>query len=314
MINIKLFFNSLILTLLHLKKDTISTITDKDKFLQQNEHLELGLINCLRVDRHTPHGIFLMAKDGNDVLLPQAYVKDEMVEDSLLEVFLYTDSEDRLIATTLKPKAMLDEFAFFEVVDTAKFGAFVDWGLLKDLLVPKMLQKEPFKVGDKRFLRVVYDEMTHRLVGTEKYSKYLDKKPKGLKLHQKVKILIVSQTPLGFNSIVEDRYEGLIFHNEIFEKVEIGDLKSAYIKNIRRDGGIDLSLRKIGAKKSSSASDKVFELLEQNGGIMPYNYKSDAELIKEAFSMSKKEFKRSLTTLVDANKIEVKDTGIYIKR
>ena len=281
--------------------------------MEQNEYLELGLINCLRIDRHTPHGIFLMSKDDSDVLLPQAYVTDDMLEDNLLEVFLYTDSEDRLIATTLKPKAMLDEYALFEVVDTAKFGAFMGWGLLKDLMVPRVFQKEPFKVGDKKFLKVVYDEMTHRLVGTEKFSKYLDKKPKGLRLHQEVKVLVFSRTPMGFKCIVDDKYEGLIFHNEIFETVEIGDIKPAYIKNIRKDGGIDLSLRKIGTKTSSSASDKIFELLQANNGIMPYNYKSDAELIKEAFGMSKKEFKRSLTTLQEANKIEVKDTGIYIK-
>ncbi|MBU0721760.1 DNA-binding protein [bacterium] len=281
--------------------------------MQQNEHLELGLINCLRVDRHTPHGIFLTALDGKDVLLPQAYVKDSMTDASLIEVFLYTDSEDRLIATTLVPHAKLDEFAFFEVVDTTKFGAFMDWGLMKDLFVPRVFQKEPFKVGDKKFLRVVYDEMTHRLVGTEKFSKYLDKKPRGLKNHQEVKALIIDKTPLGFKCIVEDRYEGLMFHNEIFENIELGDIKKAYIKNIRKDGGIDLSLRKIGAKTSESSTERVLELLQQNNGIMPYNYKSDAELIKDVFGLSKKDFKRSLTSLQDEGKIEVKDTGIYIK-
>lgn len=281
--------------------------------MQQNEYLELGRINCLRVDRDTPHGIFLMSKNEKDVLLPKAYVTDEMVVDSLVEVFLYTDSEDRLIATTLKPKAMLDEFGFFEVVDNADFGAFVDWGLPKDLLVPKFFQKEPFKVGEKKFLRVVYDEKTHRLVGTQKLSKYLEKTPRALKKFQEVKILVIMKTPLGFKCIINDTFEGLIFHNEIFEKVEIGDVKSAYIKNIRRDGGIDLSLRKIGAKSSSSSTDKILEMLKQNGGIMPYNSKSDPELIKEVFAMSKKDFKRSLTTLRETDKIEVKDTGIYLK-
>ena len=148
--------------------------------MKQNEHLILGEINTLRVDRHTPHGLFLESLDEKDVLLPQAYVNDTMHDDMLLTVFLYTDSEDRLVATTLKPKAMLNQYALFEVVDTAKFGAFVDWGLPKDLFVPNMFQKEPFKVGDKRFLRVIYDEKTHRLVGTEKLGNFFDKKPKGL--------------------------------------------------------------------------------------------------------------------------------------
>ncbi len=281
--------------------------------MQQNEYLELGLLNTLRVDRHTPHGIFLMALDGNDVLLPQAYVKDEMVEDSLLEVFLYTDSEDRLIATTLKPTAMLDEFALFEVVDVAPFGAFMNWGLSKDLLVPNMFQKEPFQVGDKRFLRVVYDERTHRLVGTEKLGDFFERRVKGLKVGGEVNILIISKTPLGYKCIVEDKYEGLIYHNEIFENINLGNKKTAYIKTIRKDGNIDLSLRKAGSKKSGASHEKVLTLLKENNGIMPYNYKSDAELIKDVFGLSKKDFKRSLTKLVDNGSIEVKDSGIYIK-
>ena len=281
--------------------------------MEQNEYLELGLINCLRVDRHTDPGIYLMAKDGNDVLLPQAYVKETMLEDDLLEVFLYTDSEDRLIATTLKPKAMLDEFALLEVVDVAPFGAFMNWGLLKDLMVPNMFQKEPFKIGDKRFVRVVYDERTHRLVGTEKLGDFFERKIKGIKPAQEVNILIIAKTPLGYKCIVEDKYEGLIYHNEIFENIKLGDKKIAFVKSIRKDGNIDLNLRKPGSKKSGGSADKVLELLKQNNGIMPYNYKSDAELIKDIFGLSKKDFKRSLTTLVDANKIDVKDTGIYIK-
>ncbi len=278
-----------------------------------NHFLELGLINTLRVDRLTPHGVFLMAEDGNDVLLPQAYVTDEMIEDTLIDVFLYTDSEDRLIATTLKPHAKLDEFGLFKVVDTAPFGAFVDWGLSKDLLVPNMLQKTPFKVGENRFLKVIYDERTHRLVGSEKLGDFFQRKVKGLKPQQEVEILIISKTPLGYKCIVEKKYEGLIYHNEIFENIALGDKKRAFIKTIRKDGNIDLSLRKTGSKKDTNSSDKVLALLKQNKGIMPYNYKSDAELIKDVFSMSKKEFKRSLTALQDSGKIEVKDSGIYLR-
>ena len=278
-----------------------------------NKHLELGVLNILRVDRDTPHGVFLMAEDGKDVLLPKAYVTDDMIEDFLVEVFLYTDSEDRLVATTLKPKAMLDEFALFEVVDTASFGAFVDWGLTKDLLVPNMLQKQPFKVGDTRFLKVIYDERTHRLVGSEKLGDFFQKRVKDLSPQQEVKILVIAKTPLGYKCIVEDKYEGLIYHNEIFENINIGESKKAYIKNIRKDGNIDLSLRKAGSKKNGDLASNILNLLKENNGILPYNYKSDAELIKNTFSMSKKEFKRNLTKLQEEDKIEVKDTGIYLK-
>jgi len=276
-------------------------------------YLELGKINTLRVDRETPHGVFIMAEEGNDVLLPQAYTTEDMIENAIVDVFLYTDSEDRLIATTLQPKAMLDEFALLEVVDTAPFGAFMDWGLPKDLLVPTQLQKSPFQLGEKRFIRVVYDERTHRLVGSEKLGDFFERRVKDLSPNQEVNILIITKTPLGFKCIVNDKYEGLIYHNEIFENIALGDKRSAYIKTIRKDGNIDLTLRKPGSKNSAQSGDKVLDLLKQNKGIMPYNYKSDATLIKDVFSMSKKEFKRSLTKLQDSGKIEVKDTGIYLK-
>jgi len=280
---------------------------------KQSYFLELGLMNTLVIDRLTTPGAYLMAQDGNDVLLPGQYLTQEMKEGMLLDVFLYTDSEDRLVATTLKPVAMLNEFALFDVIDVAPFGAFMNWGLSKDLLVPNMFQKTPFKLGEKRFLRVIYDERTHRLVGTEKLGDFFDRNVKGLAPNKEANIIIISKTPLGFKCIVNDKYEGLIYHNEIFEEIKLGDTRTAYVKTVRKDGNIDLTLRKPGQKKKGEAGNKVLELLKANKGIMPYNYKSDAELIKSVFGMSKKEFKSNLTQLQDAGKIEVKDTGIYLK-
>jgi predicted RNA-binding protein (virulence factor B family) len=281
--------------------------------MQQSPHLELGVINTLRVDRDTAPGLYLMAEDLKDVLLPGSYVTQDMIEDSLVDVFLYTDSEDRLVATTLKPYAMLNEFALLEVVDVAPFGAFVDWGLTKDLLVPNMLQKTPFVVGEKRFIKVVYDEKTHRLVGTEKLGDFFQRRVKNLSVNKEVNILIIAKTPLGYKCIVDDKYEGLIYHSDIFENISLGDKKTAYVKTIRKDGNIDLTLRKAGSKNSNDSADKVLSLLEANKGVMPYNYKSDAQLIKNIFGLSKKDFKRSLTKLQDLGKIEVKETGIYLK-
>ena len=280
---------------------------------QLSKHLTLGEMNTLRVDRDTAPGLYLMAEDEQDVLLPGQYVTEDMVEDTLVEVFLYTDSEDRLVATTRKPHAMLDGFALLKVIDVAPFGAFMDWGLTKDLLVPNMFQKTPFVEGEKRFIKVVYDERTHRLVGTEKLGDFFERRIKGLTVNKEANILIIAKTPLGFKCIVNEKYEGLIYHNDIFEKIELGDERIAYVKTIRKDGNIDLTLRKPGSKKSGDSADKVFTILEQNNGIMPYNYKSDAQLIKDIFGLSKKDFKRSLTKLQDSGKIEVKDTGIYIK-
>ncbi|MDX1294616.1 MAG: S1-like domain-containing RNA-binding protein [Sulfurimonadaceae bacterium] len=281
--------------------------------MQINQHLELGKINRLRVDRITEPGIFLMAEDEKDVLLPNQYVTDAMKENDVVEAFLYTDSEDRLVASTVYPTAMLDEYGFFEVVDITKFGAFVDWGLPKDLFVPRNAQKTPFKVGDKRILHVSYDEQSHRLIGEEKLSKYLTHKVTDLRKNSEVDLLVMAKTPMGYKVIVDHKYEGMIFTNEIFEKVSVGDSKKGYVKNIRPDGNLDISLQPIGGAKTDAASDKVMNLLEANNGMLPYNYKSDAELIKNTFGLSKKNFKRALTQLQDAGKIEVKENGIFKK-
>jgi predicted RNA-binding protein (virulence factor B family) len=280
--------------------------------LSINQHIEIGRINTLRIDRFVVPGLFLMAEDEEDLLLPNQYVTDDMVLDQELDVFVYTDSEDRLVATTDKPKAMIDEFGFFEVVDVARFGAFVDWGLPKDLLVPKNRQRTPFKIGEKRFLRIVKDDRSERLIGVEKISKYLDTAPKGYHTNKEVKLLVIAKTPLGFKVIVDNRYEGMMFANEVFENVEIGEHKKGFVKQVRKDGHFDISLQPIGELKKDAASEKVMALLVENRGILPYNYKSDPELIKKTFGLSKKNFKRALTQLQDEKKIEVKETGIYL--
>ena len=278
------------------------------------EAMKLGKMNRLKVNRKSDFGLFLSDERGSEVLLPNAYVTPTMKEGDEIDVFLYHDSEDRLTATTQRPKAMLDEFGFFEVVDTARFGAFVDWGLPKDLLVPSKMQKEPFKVGEKHFLRVIYDEKTHRLVATQKFSKYLDHNPKGLTTNQKVKALLIKQTDLGFKCIVDDRYEGLLFHNEIFEPLEVGMTKKVYIKKRRPDGNLDLSLKKMGAKGAKESQYKILDLLKKHKGRLPFTSKSTPESITEFFGMSKKEFKRALVLLQEKGEIEVNENGIRSRR
>lgn len=282
--------------------------------MQINEHLELGKINYLIIDRVTTPGLFLRALDDKDVLLPNQYVTDNMKPGNEIEVFLYTDSEDRIVATTLTPNAMLNQFGFFEVVDTTKFGAFVDWGLPKDLFVPRSAQKIQFNIGDKRILYVTYDEQTHRLIGEEKITRHLSHQVSGLHTNSEVDLFVIARTPMGFKVIVDHQYEGMLFHNELFEEVKTGDRKKGYVKNIRGDGNLDVSLQPIGAKKNDAASEKVIKLLVENNGILPYNYKSDSQLIKNSFGLSKKNFKRALTQLQNDGKIEVKETGIYLKR
>jgi len=278
-----------------------------------NEHLILGKVNTLRIDRLTDPGIFLMAEDENDVLLPNQYCTDSMQVEDEIDVFVYNDSEDRIVATTETPLATLNEYGFFRVVDVTNFGAFVNWGLQKDLFVPKTHQKSDFIPGEQRILYVNYDEQTHRLIGSERLTQHLRFHKKVLKPNNEVSILVMAKTPMGFKCIVNNIYEGMIFHNEIFEDVQTGDVKKAYLKVARPDGKLDLSLQRIGDKSSDVGQEKIIKMLKANSGKLPYNYKSDAEDIKNIFGLSKKAYKRTLTALIEAEKIEVKDTGIYLK-
>ena len=282
--------------------------------MTQTPILQLGKYNNLKINRKSDFGFFLQDERGSEVLLPNAYVTESMKLGDLVTVFLYHDSEDRLAATTQKPLAILDEFGFFEVVDTTPFGAFVEWGLPKHLLVPLKMQKEPFKVGEKRFLRIIYHEKTHRLVATEKFAKYLEANPQGLKPNQELKALLIKQTDLGWKCIVDDKYEGLLYHNEIFENLRLGDIKTVYLKKRRHDGKLDLSLKKLGSKGAKSSQEKVLDLLKKHKGKLPFNSKSDATAIADFFGMSKKEFKRTLVILQEKGLIEVKESGIVARR
>lgn len=276
-----------------------------------NETLKIGEINLLIIDRDTTPGLFLKTMDDSDVLLPNQYVTDSMHIGDTLEVFVYTDSEDRPVATTAKPKAILGEIAFLEVVDTSAIGAFVNWGLPKDLFVPRALQKRPFTIGEKRIIRIVLDERTNRLVGTEKISSTLISAPKTFYTNTPVAFMIIAKTPLGYKAIVDNSYEGMLYSNEIFETLRVGDVKNGFVKQRREDGKLDLSLQMIGKAKAGNAAAKIYDMLQQNGGMLPYNYKSDAELIQKAFGLSKKNFKAALTELSEGGKITIKENGIY---
>ena len=272
-----------------------------------DDKIKQGVVNTLKVNRVSEPGIYLISGDETEVLLPNAYVKKDMAIDSLLDVFIYTDSEDRLVATTLKPYLYLNEFANLKIVDSAKFGYFVDIGLPKDLLVPKNRQKGTYNIGSYKVLQMQFDERTSRLIASEKY--ILEEEPKNLKQGDEVEIILYSKTPLGFKVIVNNLFEGMIFHSEILENLKIGDKKRAYIKNLREDKKLDISLQKIGEKVDSN---KVLEILKANGGVLNFTYKSDAEDIKNIFAMSKKAFKATLTKLIDEKKINLENDRICL--
>ncbi|MDP3465649.1 MAG: S1-like domain-containing RNA-binding protein [Sulfuricurvum sp.] len=276
-----------------------------------NETLKIGEINILTIDRDTTPGLFLRALDESDVLLPNQYVTDKMHIGDTIDVFVYTDSEDRPVASTVLPKAMVNQLAFVEVVDTTPIGAFVNWGLPKDLFIPRVMQKTPFSVGEKRIVRVILDEQTNRLVGTEKISAALIDAPRTFYPNTPVNFMIIAKTPMGYKAIVDDRYEGMIYTNEMYEPIRSGQIINGFVKLRRDDGKLDLSLQKVGKEKSNDAGEKILQMLQKNKGMLPYNYKSDAELIQKAFGLSKKNFKAALTKLSDAGKITIKENGIY---
>lgn len=279
-----------------------------------NLTIAIGEVNTLRVERDTDYGLYLRAENFEEVLLPNIYVMEaDMPIGAEIEVFIYTDSEDRPVATTKHPYAKLGEFGYFTVVDYQRFGAFVNWGLPKDLFVPLSQQKCHFHIGAKYILRVCLDEETGRLYGTHKIGKWLSKETKDLEVNQKVNVLVLSKTPLGYKVIIENLYEGMLFENEIFEVLKVGDRKEAYIKQVRKDGKIDLVLQPIGKKVSADVHEtKVLEILKEKSGFIALNSKSDASEIMKVFGLSKKSFKRTITSLLEKKNIELFEAGIRL--
>ncbi len=276
-----------------------------------NKNIEVGCINTLRINREEPQGFYLGAKDEEEILLPNAYKNIKTTIGDEIDVFVYHDSEDRLTATTQMPYAKLNEFALLEVVDVAPFGAFLEWGLTKHLMVPKKFQKTPFKVGQKRVIKVVKDLQTDRLIGVEKFGKFLSHKRPFYNQNDKVKLFVVARTPLGFKVIVDNKHEGMLFENEVFEKLNVGDEKEGFIKQIRKDLKIDVSLQPIGKKiKDESAEEKILQVLRENNYTLNCNYKSDPETIQNLFGLSKKVYKRALTSLQEKKAIKIEDEGI----
>jgi hypothetical protein len=273
------------------------------------EYLKLGSLNRLKISKKTPQGLYLSALDGDSVLLPNRYVTDNMNIGDEIEVFIYNDSEDRYVATTDKPRYEYEEFGVFRVVDVTKFGVFVDWGMPKDLFMPLANMKKDLNKGDSVIGKIVYDEKTDRLLLDSKLSRHI-KKAKNYDVNDEVKIIVIAKTPLGYKCIVDDMYEGMLFDNEIFEDVRVAQKKKAFVKNVREDGKLDLSLQKIGSR--DDVKDKVYDTLKE-WGEMKITTKSDPEEIKKYFKVSKKAFKSAVNELIKEDKIIQEDDIIKIK-
>ncbi len=282
---------------------------------KQNLLIEIGKINTLEVMRDTDPGLYLQAKDDSEVLLPNAYVDEvEMPIGALIDVFVYTDSEDRPIATTKMPYAKLGEFGYFTVVDYKSYGAFVNWGLLKDLFVPLSQQKEHFTIGKKYILRVCLDAQTDRLYGTQKIGKWLERDMTGLHPNREMDLLVIAKTPLGYKVVADNLYEGMLFSNEIFEPIQVGDRKRGFIKQVRKDFKLDISLQKLGVKNNQDQFEqKILTVLEERNGSIAMTSKSDADEIVKIFAMSKKSFKRALNSLKEKKVIDLNENGMSMK-
>jgi len=274
--------------------------------------IEIGKINSLRVVKFVDFGAYLDGAEFGEILIPKRYIPENLAVDDMISVFIYTDSEDRIIATTEMPFAMVGDFAYLKVVSINKVGAFLDWGLTKDLLVPFNEQKQNLELDKSYIVFVFLDKLTNRVAATTKIDKYLDVEPAEYELGDIVNILIHSQTDLGYKVIVESKHWGVIYENEVFRSLKRGQHLTAYIKKIRDDGKIDLSLDKPGFEKIDDLTEKIIEKLKANKGFIGVTDKSSPETIYGVFGASKKTFKKAVGALYKKRIIDISEEGIHL--
>ena len=276
--------------------------------------IKIGNYNKLTAFRETEYGWYLTDEDQTEeVLLPNKFVPDSIEEGDEIEAFIFNDSEDRATATTQKPKIVVGGFACLQVVAVTEFGAFVDWGLDKDLLVPFSEQRRDMEESNWYITYLYLDGMTDRLVGSNKWEKYIEKENIELQVGEKVDLLIAEGSELGVKAIINNKYTGLIFQNEIFHDIHRGDLMTGYIKNIREDGKIDLSLQKLGYKNAiSDISQKVFDEIKNRNGHLKLTDKSPPGEIYAQLEMSKKNFKKAVGALYKQKLIRIEKDGLFL--
>jgi predicted RNA-binding protein (virulence factor B family) len=231
----------------------------------------------------------------------------------MVDAFVYYDSDDRIVATTEKPYVQLGEFAALTCKSTTHFGAFMDWGLLKDLLVPVREQNVPMMRGRKYVVYVYFDKVSERLAGTAKISKFLNNTPLPYEEGDAVDLLIWNKTPLGYNAIIGKEHSGIIYSNEVFQPLTTGDKLTGYIKHIRPDGKTDLSLQKSGMAHVDDMAERILQTLRENDGYIGLTDNSSPEDIYERFGMSKKAWKKAVGTLYKARKIDITPNGIRLE-
>jgi len=273
--------------------------------------LEIGKYHRMRIDRETEPGLFLSNEAGDDVLLPNKYVPTEYKIWDELDVYVYLDHEERPVATTLKPYIELNGFGYLRCTSVSKIGAFLDWGLEKELFVPFAQQARPMKEGSWYIVYMYLDKKTNRLAATSKTIKYLSNDNVTVKKYDKVNLLISHITDRGANAIVNARYRGLIYKEDIFEDIRTGDQLEGWVKKIRADGKIDIILQEEGYKSIEPNAQYIYEELTANNGFLPLHDKSEPDDIQSQLGLSKKSFKKAIGTLYRDRKILIKEDGIY---
>lgn len=273
--------------------------------------IEIGQYNTLKIVRDTSVGLYL--SDGKqDILLPNKYVPKKFEMGDELAVFVYLDQEERMVATTLKPYIKLDEFAYLRVSFTNKFGAFMDWGLEKDLFIPFREQARPMEKG-KRYLVFMYlDHETNRLAGSSKISQFLDNENLTVEEGEEVDLIVSHITDIGINVIINERHKGLLYKDQVYQDLRTGDRLTGYIKTIRPDNKIDVSIQQSGFAGIEPNAELILEELKASRGFLRLNDNSHPEDIKTVLKMSKKTFKKAIGTLYKQKLIEIKEDGIYL--
>jgi len=275
--------------------------------------IEIGYYNNLEILRETTVGLFLGDEDGEDVLLPNKYVPEEYEIGDMLEVFVYLDYDERKVATSLTPLIHLHEFALLEAAIVDDVGAFMDWGLEKQLLVPYKEQRQKLQEGRWYIIYLDLDKQTNRLYGSNKIEKRLDNEELTVGRGEEVEIIVYRETPIGYSVIVNHMHKGLIYKNEVNKELRIGEKRQAYVKMIRDDNKLDISITPIGYQNvNSSNSSLIFTALKNNDGYLEINDKSSPDQIKALFGLSKKAFKKAVGELYRERKITLEEKGIRL--
>lgn len=276
--------------------------------------LTLGEYHDFVIDRDTPPGLFLKNEEGDEVLLPNKYKPESFEIGDPIRAFVYLDHDERPVATSLTPKVKLDEFANLVCVDISEFGAFLDWGLEKHLFVPFAEQAYKMEVGERYLIFCFLDEESQRLVASSRVNHYVDNSILTVEEFEEVDLIVTNKTDLGYNMIINDIHLGLLYFDEVFENYQTGDRLKGYIKKIRKDQKIDLTLSKFGYKSIEPNAQKVYDILKENKGYLPFHDKSDPKAIYSTFKMSKKAFKKAIGSLYKDKQIEIlKGEGIKLK-